>query len=282
MSTFVDRLAAASESTHSLVCVGLDPDPALMAVPDVVDFNQSIVDATSDLVCAYKPNLAFYEAQGPRGFEALAKTISHIQSVAPTAIIIGDAKRGDVSSTNVAYARALFDVWGFDAATINGYAGGESLEPFFDYENKGVFVWCRSSNPGAKEFQDLSISRGPARGADGIPLYQCMAERAAGWNSRGNVGLVVGSTYPDELGAVRARCPGMPILVPGVGTQGGELASSVKLGLDSKVHNVLISSSRGIIYASGDKKDFAEAARNAARNLRNQINSILTAEGRNW
>ena len=207
MSTFVDRLAAASESTHSLVCVGLDPDPALMAVPDVVDFNQSIVDATSDLVCAYKPNLAFYEAQGPRGFEALAKTISHIQSVAPTAIIIGDAKRGDVSSTNVAYARALFDVWGFDAATINGYAGGESLEPFFDYENKGVFVWCRSSNPGAKEFQDLSISRGPARGADGIPLYQCMAERAAGWNSRGNVGLVVGSTYPDELGAVPGPLP---------------------------------------------------------------------------
>ena len=278
MSTFVDRLAAASESARSLVCVGLDPDPAMMAVPDVLDFNRAIVDATCDLVCAYKPNLAFYEALGPRGFEALAETVSHIRSVASTAVIIGDAKRGDVSSTNVAYAKALFKVWGFDAATVNGYAGGESLGPFLEYEERGVFVWCRSSNPGATEFQDLSMSGS----ADGMPLYEWMAERASGWNTRGNVGLVVGSTYPDELAAVRARCPGMPILIPGIGAQGGELESSVKLGLDSGMHNVLISSSRGIIYASGDKRDFAEAARAAATNLRDRINSILTAEGRAW
>ena len=278
MSTFIARLAAASEATHSLVCVGLDPDPGMMAVPDVVDFNRAIIDATSGLVCAYKPNLAFYEALGPGGFQALDRTISHIRSVASTAVIIGDGKRGDVSSTNIAYAQALFEVWGFDAATVNGYAGGESLGPFFEYKDRGVFVWCRSSNPGAAEFQDLRMSMG----TDGMPLYEWMAERASRWNTRGNVGLVVGSTYPDELGLVRARCPGMPILVPGIGAQGGELESSVKLGLDSEVHNVLISSSRGILYASGDKKDFPEAARNAARNLRDRINRILTAEGRWW
>ena len=278
MSTFVERLAAASRAARSLVCVGLDPDPDLMAVPDVLEFNRAIVDATKDLVCAYKPNLPFYEALGLQGLKALEGTVSHIRSAAPDALVIGDGKRGDIGSTNVKYAKALFEVWGFDAATVNGYAGVESLEPFFEYPSKGVFVWCRSSNRGAQEFQDLSLSLE----MESVPLYEWMAARASEWNSRGNVGLVVGATYPDELERVRARCQGMPILIPGVGAQEGDLQRAVRLGLDSGAHNVLISSSRAIIYASSDRRDFARAAREAAGNLRDRINRSLASEGRGW
>lgn len=278
MGRFVDRLQAASTLNRSLVCVGLDPDPALMAVPDVALFNRVIVDATKDLVCAYKPNLPFYEALGLPGLVALEKTVSHIRSVAPDVLIVGDAKRGDIASTNAHYARAMFEVWGFDAATVNAYGGGEALAPFLEYEDRGVIVWCRSSNPGAREFQDVRIASGEGE----LPLYEWMAKLASGWNTRGNVGLVVGSTYPDELGVVRARCPGMPILVPGVGAQGGDLESSVRLGLDEGRHNIMIASSRGITYASRDERDYAEAAREAARSLREWINRVLVEKGRGW
>ena len=275
---FTERLLAASRRNRSLVCVGLDPDPDLMPVPDVLDFNKAIVDATRDLVCAYKPNLPFYEALGIPGLEALKQTVSYIHKVAPAAIVIGDGKRGDIASTNVKYAKALFEVWGFDAATVNGWAGGESLEPFFERAEKGVFVWCRSSNPGAKEFQDLRLSRDGSE----MPLYEWMAKRASGWNTRGNVGLVVGATYPDELGAIRAQSPGMPILVPAVGAQSGDLDKSLRLGVDAEEFNILISSSRGITYASRDRKKFSEAARKATANLRDRINRILLEEGKEW
>ena len=278
MSAFVDRLAAASRANRSLVCVGLDPDPDLMPVSDVLEFNKAIIGATRDLVCAYKPNLPFYEALGKAGFEALEETVSYIRAVAPEAIVVADGKRGDIASTNVKYARALFEVWGFEAATVNAYAGGESLEPFFAYEDKGVFVWCRSSNPGAEEFQSLLL----AHDAGAMPLYEWMARRASGWNVHGNVGLVVGATYPDEIEVVRARCPGMPILIPGIGAQGGNLEESVRRGLDSRAPNILISSSRGIIYASRGKEEFARAARDAAGDLRDRINRILVREGRGW
>jgi len=278
LSLFVDRLLAASRSNRSLVCVGLDPDPDLMPVPDVLEFNKAIVDATKDLVCAYKPNLPFYEALGLRGLEALEETVSFIRATAPGVVVVGDGKRGDIASTNAKYAQALFEAWGFDAATVNGYAGGESLEPFLAYDDKGVFVWCRSSNPGAQEFQDLRVS---PEGAD-MALYEWMAMRASRWNTRGNVGLVVGSTYPDQLRVVRANCPGMPILIPAVGAQGGDLDSSVRLGLDGAAFNILISSSRGITYASPDRSDFAEAARQAASQLRDRINRVLAEEGKEW
>ena len=278
MGKFVDRLAAAAYANQSVVCVGLDPDPALMPIPDMLEFNAAIVDATKDLVCVYKLNLSFYEAAGLKGLEALEKTVSYIRSVAPEVIVLGDAKRGDIGSSNEAYARALFKAWGFDAATVNGYGGGESLEPFLRYEEKGVFVWCRSSNPGAKEFQDLALSDD----AGAMPLFEWLASRASGWNSRGNVGLVVGATYPDELGRVRARSPGLPILIPGIGAQGGDLENSVRLGLDSATPNIIISSSRGIIYASRNPEDFADAARDAAKDLRDRTNRCLAAEGRRW
>lgn len=278
MNTFVERLATASRTNRSLVCIGLDPDPDMMAVPDVAEFNKAIVDATKDLVCAYKPNLPFYEALGLSGFEALGKTISHIRAVAPDVVIIGDGKRGDIASTNVMYAKAMFDVWGFDAITVNAYGGGESLEPFLEYEDRGTIVWCRSSNPGAKELQDIMLASDEGE----IPLYEWMAKLASGWNSRGNVGLVVGSTYPEQLRVVRAHSPGMPILIPGIGAQGGDLESSVKFGLDEKVSNIMISSSRGITYASRDEKNYADAARDAAGSLQERVNRILLGMGRGW
>ena len=258
--------------------MGLDPDPALMPIPDVLAFNKAIVDATRDLVCAFKPNLAFYEALGTKGLDTLGDTLEHIRAVAPDVLLIGDGKRGDIESTNRMYATALFESWGFDAATVNPYAGVSALEPFFEYGDRGVFVWCRSSNPGAGELQDVKV---PDQG-HGMPIYEWLAQRAMESNSRGNVGLVVGATYPEELRAVRARAAGAPILVPGIGAQGGELALSVKAGLDSGEPNLLISSSREIAYASRSGRDFADAARAAAAALRDNINQTLDEVGRGW
>ena len=274
MNSFHDRLSRAFEANGSLLCVGLDPDPALMAIPDVAGFNRAIVDATKDLVCAYKPNMSFYEALGADGLRALRETIDHIRRVAPSAVVISDAKRGDIASSSAKYARALFDVWGVDAATVNPYAGGDSLAPFLEYGDRGVFVLCRTSNPGAGELQDLLVDGG--NGAR--PVYEVVAERAAAWNERGNVGLVVGATYPEQLSRVRALCPDMPVLLPGVGAQEGELRASVSAGVDRNGRSLIISSSRSILYASTGN-DFAEAARTAAERLRNDINGILGQGG---
>ena len=278
MVTFAERLQAACEANSSLLCVGLDPDPALMPIADVADFNRAIVEATKDLVCAYKPNLAFYEAMGLRGMTALRDTLSFIRAEAPDLVIIGDAKRGDMGSTNAHYARALFEVWGFDAATVNAFAGGDALAPFLEYESQGVFVWCRSSNPGSSEFQDLKLGEnGTAK-----PLYEWIATRAGDWNRQSNVGLVVGATYPKELDTVRRLCPELPILMPGIGAQGGDLPASVKVGVDCSGRGLLASASRSVLYASRDRAGFAMAARQAAGNLRSLINRTLEAEGKGW
>lgn len=279
MKSFIDRLAAVSSKSESLVCVGLDPDAQRMPVSDVFDFNKSIIDATKGLVCAYKPNLAFYESRGIQGLESLKATVEYIRRTAPDVMVLGDAKRGDIDSTNVHHARALFDYWDFDAVTVNGFAGGEALEPFMEYEDRAIFVWCRSSNSSARELQDAAVMTGDG---DKMPYYDWMSRTVATWNSRGNVGLVVGATYPEELKAVRSNCPGMPMLLPGVGAQSGELDNSVKFGLDADLPNILISSSRGILYASNDESDFANAARAAAEDLRTSINRVLENEGRGW
>ena len=278
MATFTDRLDAACAANQSLVCVGLDPDPALMPIEDVFAFNKSIVDATHDLVCAYKPNIAFYEALGLPGLRALEQTIQHIRDVAPGVIILVDAKRGDVGNTAAAYARALFEVWGFDAATVSPYLGGDSLDPFLEYRDRGVFILCRTSNPGAGDLQDTMVA---SNGDSHRPLYQVVALRAGEWNRYGNVGLVVGATYPSELEQVRSLCPEMPFLIPGIGSQEGELEQAVRRGVDGKGRRAVLNSSRGIIYASSGR-DFAEAARRATLSLRDAINSILTSEGRGW
>jgi orotidine-5'-phosphate decarboxylase len=257
---FIDKLLSASRKNKSWLCIGLDPDPELMPKVDVLQFNKAIIEATSDLVCAYKPNLAFYEALGTEGLAILENTLKHVPSDIP---VIGDAKRGDIGNTARAYARALFSVLGFDAATVNPYLGHDSIEPFISYHDKGVFILCRTSNKGALDFQNLRT--------DGLPLYQAVAQKAKEWNIHGNIGLVVGATYPEELKKVRSICPEMSLLIPGIGAQGGDLASAVSYGVDAWGEKAIINVSRQILYASKEK-DFAQAARNVAEKIRNQIN----------
>jgi len=277
MSGFTDRLERASEAAKSLVCVGLDPDPARMPVSSVFEFNRAIVDATAGLVCAYKPNLAFYEALGLPGLQDLEKTVAHIRSAAPGAIIIGDAKRGDIGPSAQAYAKALFEVWGFDAVTINAWGGRDTVSPFLEDESKGVFVWCRGSNPGSADFQDAQI----VTEAGKMPLYRNMALACREWDTKGNLGLVAGATVPEQLREIRAACPAMPLLIPGVGAQGGDLGAAARDGTDSRGRAALINSSRGIIYASSGS-DFAQAAARETKKLRENINLVLEADGKGW
>jgi len=258
---FVSRLLDACRRNSSLLCVGLDPDPAKLPVKDVFEFNKAIIDATADLVCAYKPNLAFYEALGIRGLQALKKTVAYIPKSIP---VIGDAKRGDIGNTAAAYARALFAYYKFDAVTLNPYLGYDSIEPFLDYKDKGVFVLCRTSNSSASDFQDLVDNFG-------MKFYQSVALRAGDWNTEGNVGLVVGATYPEELREIRKLCPDMVLLIPGIGAQGGDLEQSVKYGVDANKEKAVIVAARQVIYASKGA-DYAQAARKAAIELRNAIN----------
>ncbi|MCJ7670329.1 MAG: orotidine-5'-phosphate decarboxylase, partial [Dehalococcoidia bacterium] len=227
--------------------------------------NKAIIEATCDLVCAYKPNLAFYEALGTEGLAILEKTVKHIPGDIP---VIGDAKRGDIGNTAKAYAKALFSVLGFDAATVNPYLGFDSIEPFINYQDKGVFILCRTSNKGAADFQNLCTN--------GLPLYEAVAQKAQEWNIHGNIGLVVGATYPEELKKVRSLCPEMPLLIPGIGAQGGDLASAVGYGVDAQGEKAIINVSRQILYASKEK-DFAQAARNVAEKIRKQINDYLAS-----
>lgn len=260
MAKFLEKLLCVARKNDSWLCIGLDPDPELMPDVDVLSFNKAIIEATSDLVCAYKPNLAFYEALGAEGLAILEKTLRCVPDDIP---MIGDAKRGDIGNTARAYAKALFSVFGFDAATVNPYLGFDSIEPFIDYKEKGVFILCRTSNKGALDFQNLCTN--------GLPLYEVVARKAREWNIHGNVGLVVGATYPEELKRVRSICPEMLLLIPGVGAQGGDLASAVSYGMDAQGERAIINVSRQILYGSRGK-DFAQAARGVAERLRQQIN----------
>ena len=267
---FVEKLIAASQTNKSLLCVGLDPDPRLM--PDKVgifEFNKAIIDATSDLVCAYKPNFAFYEALGNEGLDALRQTVKHIPDNIP---VIGDAKRGDIGNTAKAYAKTIFSDFNFDATTVNPYLGFDSVEPFIQYHDKGVFILCRTSNAGAVDFQALRCME-----HDRL-LFEVVALKAKEWNIHGNIGLVVGATYPEELKLIRQSHPDMPLLIPGIGAQGGDIASTVGYGVDARGERAIINSSRQILYASRER-DFAEAARQAASELREQINYYLPSKG---
>jgi orotidine-5'-phosphate decarboxylase len=266
---FLEKLTEATERNNSLLCIGLDPDPELMpAKVDVFKFNKAIIDATSDLVCAYKLNLAFYEALGLGGIDAMKHTIKYVPDNIP---VIGDAKRGDIGNTAKAYARAIFDIFSFDAATVNPYLGFDSVEPFIEHWDRGVFILCRTSNPGAVDFQNLRLQTEHEQ----FPLFEIVALRAAQWNKHANIGLVVGATYPEELKLIRHSHPEMLLLIPGIGAQGGDLASAVRYGVDAQGRKAIISSSRQIIYASPEK-DFAQAARHAASSLKEQINDYRT------
>ncbi len=278
MPTFTQLLRTASETTQSLLCVGLDPDPARLPIADVADFNCAIVSATADVVCAYKPNLAFYEALGLPGFKALENTVRHIRDAAPHAIIIGDCKRGDIDSSAAAYTAAMFDVWGFDAATVNPWGGMDTVEPWLTNPHKGAFIWCRGSNRGAADIQDL-----PVEGVGNLtqPVYLRLARRSQQRASQGNLGLVVGATAPQQLADVRGICPELPILIPGIGAQGGDLADSVRCGVDADGRLAIINASRSVIYASSGA-DYAAAARHAASLLRDEINATLYDMGLGW
>ncbi len=263
---FVEKLLNISRKHHSLVCVGLDTDrerlpPHLLEESDpIFAFNQKIIDATSDLVCAYKPNLAFYEAYGSEGWNALKKTCEYIPETIP---IILDAKRGDIGNTAKLYARALFEKLKGDAVTVNPYMGKDALLPFLEYEDRCTFVLCLTSNQGALDFQLSQV--------DGRPLYEMVIEKVLSWNQKNNCGLVVGATFPERLKRIRGMAPFLPLLIPGVGAQGGDIASVVKFGTDKNGELAIINSSRSILYASSEK-DFAQAARNQTVKLRDLIN----------
>ena len=277
--TFNAALAARWRRANSLLCVGIDPEPGrypttLVDDPDrVFRFGRAIIDATAEYACAFKPQIAHFAAQGAE--DALARLIAHIHAAHPGIPVILDAKRGDIGSTALNYAREAFDRYRADAVTANPYLGSDSLAPYLDHADKGVVVLCRTSNPGAADLQDLPVS-----GADGTtrPFYQRVAEKAArDWNANGNLSLVVGATWPEQLGEVRAIVGGeVPLLVPGIGAQGGDVAAVLKHGLNADRTGLIISSSRAILYASGGA-DFAEAAARAARETREQINAARRA-----
>ena len=281
---FLEKLRRRWSDGHTLLCVGLDLElerlpTARAANGDAVDvetaffnFNAAIVDATADLVCAYKPNAAFYERHGAAGWNALARTIAYIHSRYPAVPVLLDAKRGDIGNTAQAYADAIFDTLGADAVTLHPYLGGDALQPFLTRADRGCFILVHTSNPGASEFQDVTVHEGGEMMAQ--PLYLAVARQvASNWNGNGNCGLVVGATYPEQLQMVRQAVGDLSLLIPGIGAQGGDLAAVVNSGLDSQGAGLLISASRSITYASNGA-DFAEAARREARRLRDAIEAL--------
>jgi orotidine-5'-phosphate decarboxylase len=265
---FMQSLQQAWNDHDSLVCVGLDPEPAkfpahLRGTPDAIfDFCAAIVDATADLVCAFKPQIAHFAAL--RAEDTLERLIAHIHDRHPGVPVILDAKRGDIGSTAQHYATEAFERYRADAVTLNPYLGRDSIQPFLDRADKGVILLCRTSNPGGADFQALDCG--------GQPLYLRVAETVArDWNANGNCALVTGATWPEELGKVRAVVGEMPLLVPGIGAQGGDVEAVLKHGATAGGTGLMISSSRAILYA-GQGENFALAARAAASELRDTIN----------
>lgn len=277
-SSFLEKVHHRWHDGRTLLCIGLDPELDQLPTAQgadvetaLVTFNTAIIDATADLVCAYKPNAAFYERHGAAGWNALARTIAYIHSHYPDVPVLVDAKRGDMGNTAHAYADAIFDTLGAGAVTLHPYLGGDALQPFLRRADRGCFILAHTSNPGASEFQDLTL-----RAADGMeePLYLAVARTVAQrWNANGNCGLVVGATYPEQLQAIRQAVGDLPLLIPGIGAQGGDLAAVMRVGLDSQGAGLLISASRSIIYASSGA-DFADAARREAQQLRDAIEEL--------
>lgn len=269
MTTFFERLALTQEARNSLLCVGLDPYPERFPAglgkgnDAIFNFNKAIIDATADLVCCFKPQIAHYAAVGAE--VQLAQTIDYIREKRVPVLL--DAKRGDVSSTADCYAKEVFERYGADATTVNPYLGLDAMEPYLAYKDKGVFILCRTSNPGGADLQNLAL-------ANGKQLFEHVAEQAAScWNTNRNVGLVVGATHPAELRKIRQLTGSMTFLIPGIGAQGGDVVEAVEAGSGG---GMLLSSSRAILYASSGP-DFAGAARHAAQAQRDAINRACIA-----
>ena len=275
---FTDQLAQAQRLNDSLLCVGLDPDPAKFpgawkGQPDrIYDFCAAIVDATKDLVCAFKPQIAYFAAH--RAEDQLERLMAHMRRVAPYVPVILDAKRGDIGSTAQQYAHEAFDRYQADAVTLSPFMGFDTIEPFLRYPGKGVILLCRTSNPGGSDLQNLRLADVP-----GNPrVYEHLAAQAQGpWNTNGQIGLVVGATFPEEIARVRELAPTLPLLIPGVGAQGGDAAATVKAGLKTDASGaitgtIIVNSSRAVLYASsGD--DFASAGRQVAQDTRLLLNA---------
>lgn len=268
---FYEKLASAWEKSNSLVCVGLDPD--LKKLPEclknekypIFTFNKNLIDATKEHACCYKPQAAYYAGQGAD--DELLMTMEYLKEVCPEIPVILDAKRADIGNTTMMYALEAFDRYKADAVTVNPYMGMDALKPFLDHEDKGVVVLCRTSNKGAKEIQEMRL-------ADGRELYKYVASLIAGaWNYNKNTMLVAGATFPEELGEIRQIVGDTPLLVPGIGAQGGDLEGVLKNGLTANKTGLVINSSRGIIYASSGT-DFAEKAHEEALKLKNAINAF--------
>ena len=255
---FKTKLSKIVKKNNSLLCVGLDPDPEkLQSGKNQFDFNKIIIDTTASIVCCYKPQIAFYAAAGESGLISLKQTVDYIHKNYPDIPVLLDAKRSDVGHTSQMYAKEVFDVYEADAVTVNPYCGFDSLEPFFKREDKGIFVICRTSNPGASDFQDLIIRENP--------LYVEVAKKIITWSEKyPNVFLEIGATWPQEIGVLRKMATSMPFLIAGIGAQGGDLKSTLENGLTADGQGLIISSSRGIIYAQDPKK--------SAQNLRDEIN----------
>jgi orotidine-5'-phosphate decarboxylase len=266
--SFTEQLAAAWQNNDSLLCVGLDPDPAkfpahLKGRDDAIfEFCAAIVDATADLVCAFKPQIAYFAAR--RAEDQLEALIARIHDRYPGIPVILDAKRGDIGSTAEQYAVEAFGRFKADAVTVNPYMGRDSVEPYLAYPDKGVILLCRTSNPGGSDLQFLDVG--------GEKLYERVARLAAGeWNTSGQIGLVVGATFPTEIARVRALVGDMPLLVPGIGAQGGDIEATLAAGRTAGGSGLMINSSRAILYA-GQGEDFATAARTVAQETRVAIN----------
>lgn len=270
---FKDKFKKIVKKNNSLVCVGLDPvkeklpKHLLIKADPFFQFNKEIIDATHDLVCAYKPNSAFYEAEGIKGLKSLEKTCHYLKNKYPEIIIILDAKRADIDSTNLGYIKMAFNFLSVDAITLHPYLGKEAIQPFLDLKEKYFFILCKTSNKGSGEYQNLPVKSGTSR--LNLELYKYVAQQVVKkWNKNGNCGLVVGATYPNELKEIRQIAKNLIFLIPGIGAQGGDLKKTIAA---DKSGQFLINSSRSIIYADSTKK-FAEKARTKTRELKNLIN----------
>ena len=270
---FMTALEAAWQQRNSLLCVGLDPDPAKFPVhlqgrPDaILEFCKAIVDATADLVCCFKPQIAYFAAH--RAEDQLEALIQHIHAAHPDTPVILDAKRGDIGSTAEQYAIEAFERFKADAITVNPYMGRDSVDPYLAYPDKGVILLCRTSNPGGSDLQFLEVDTPRGR----MKLFEYVARTVAeDWNASANCGLVVGATFPAEIARVRELVGDMPLLVPGIGAQGGDIAATLAAGRTADGTGLMINSSRAVLYA-GKGEDFAEAAREAARGTRDAINA---------